>query len=167
MNYQIIEACPNDAKAILEYLKIVGGQTNNLSIDDRGLLISEEEERVLLQNYQENKDGVFLLAKSGDEIICVATAFPTDNRRHSHVLNFAISVKKKYWGQGVAGKVMDEVIDLARKRGFYKIILYVLMSNESAIKLYLKKGFEIEGKLAGNMKIDDEYFDDYYMGKIL
>ncbi len=167
LNYEIIEPKPQDAEDILQYTKIVGGQTNNLSIDNRGLLISLEEEVEFLQKYQESKNGVFLLAKNGDEIIAVATAFPTDNRRHSHVLDFAISVKKEYWGQGIASQMIDKLINLAKERGFYKIMLFVLVSNESAINLYLKKGFKIEGEIAGNMKIGDEYFDDYCMGKIL
>ena len=41
MNILITKAMPEDAKEILEYLKKIGGETDNLTFGSEGLLISE------------------------------------------------------------------------------------------------------------------------------
>lgn len=168
LNYIISEATTSDAQNILDYLKIVGGETDNLSFDSEGITASLEEEIEILEKYQKLKNGVFLLAKINNEIISCATAFQfLNNKKQTHVFKFAISVKKKFWGNKIANKMIDELLNLAKERGCTKMILYVNTANISAISLYLKKGFEIEGKLKNNIKSKDIYLDDYLMSKDL
>jgi hypothetical protein len=64
-NFQIIEAMDLDAKYILEFTKIVGLETKNLSFGAECLPISIEEYQKFLSNYQKTKRGVFSLAKKG------------------------------------------------------------------------------------------------------
>ena len=45
MEIKIEKALPEDAENILEYLKIVGGETDNLTFGAEGMPISIEEER--------------------------------------------------------------------------------------------------------------------------
>ena len=39
--------------------------------------------------------------------------------------------------------------------------------NESAKRLYLSRGFEIEGTKRNSLRIDGEYVDEFYMSKLL
>lgn len=53
---------------------------------------------------------------------------------------------KEYWGQGYAKEASCAVINYCFKNlGLRKISLGVISSNKSAVKLYEKLGFEIEG----------------------
>lgn len=56
-----------------------------------------------------------------------------------HITNLAVD--PAYRRQGVAGKLLAELIDLAKKQGIVRATLEVRASNTSAIKLYEKNGF--------------------------
>ena len=49
-----------------------------------------------------------------------------------------------------------------------KLGLYVFSTNERAIQLYLRKGFEIEGRCPKDIKFgENDYADTIVMGKLL
>jgi len=167
-DYKIVEATPNDAQGILDFLKIVGGETGNLSFDGEGIGVTLEEEQEILQNYQNKKDGAYLLAKIGEEIIaCANSSRFLNNKKQQHVFKMGICVKKKYWGNKIAQNMLEKLLEMSQIRGCKKMILYVNTTNSSAIKLYKKYGFEIEGKLKDNIFSQGKYLDDYLMSKIL
>lgn len=56
-----------------------------------------------------------------------------------------IAVAPAWRGRGIALKLMDEVLSVAKERGCCKITLEVLAGNEVAKSLYMKKGFEPAG----------------------
>jgi ribosomal-protein-alanine N-acetyltransferase len=56
-----------------------------------------------------------------------------------------IATRKDLRGIGIASKLMEEAIRLADEDGLARCILEVGRSNESAIKLYEKFGFTIQG----------------------
>lgn len=60
-----------------------------------------------------------------------------------HITNLAVD--PAYRRQGVAGKLLAELIDLAKKQGIVRATLEVRASNTSAIKLYEKNGFSSVG----------------------
>lgn len=59
-----------------------------------------------------------------------------------HTPEFAISVKKEFRQQGIGFKLMQEIIDLLRKRGYAKASLSVDKENY-AYEMYRKLGFHI------------------------
>lgn len=54
---------------------------------------------------------------------------------------YAIVIRREFWGQGVANFATNEIIDIAKQMGLIKIYLTVLENNINAIKLYEKFGF--------------------------
>ena len=73
MNDFIIEnARPEDAAAILEYLKIVGGETDNLNMGAEGIPITVEVEEAFLRSMLDSSDDVMYAAKADGEIIGIA-----------------------------------------------------------------------------------------------
>ena len=57
-----------------------------------------------------------------------------------------IAVAKEVQGQGIGTKLLKELLEVAKKHGTETINLEVRVSNESAISLYKKHGFEIIGR---------------------
>jgi ribosomal-protein-alanine N-acetyltransferase len=53
-----------------------------------------------------------------------------------------VAVKKECRGLGIGGKLVDRLLVEMREKGVEKIFLEVRVSNSSALKLYLGKGFE-------------------------
>lgn len=56
-----------------------------------------------------------------------------------------VAVLPEFRNLGIAGRLLDGLLDEARKRGVTEFTLEVRVSNEYAIKLYEKAGFVSEG----------------------
>ena len=70
----IIErASSSDARALLAFLKQVGGETDNLSFGAEGLPFSEEEEEAYLLKIQNSRDEIMLVAREKGEIVGTAS----------------------------------------------------------------------------------------------
>lgn len=62
--------------------------------------------------------------------------------------------EKEYWGKGLGGKILQEIIDLAREKLSLKLIyLNVVPANIRAIKAYDKFGFRMEFITDANIKM--------------
>lgn len=81
--FVIERARAEDAAALLDYLKIVGGETENLSFGAEGVPLSHEAEQDYLRSQCESTDNVQYLAKVYGEIIGTAS-LNRKPRRMSH-----------------------------------------------------------------------------------
>jgi len=78
-----------------------------------------------------------------------------------------VIVRDDWQGKGVGTAMMHVVIDLAdRWLNLTRIELTVFTDNESAIALYRKFGFEIEGALRKYAFRDGEFVDAYAMARV-
>ena len=140
--FVIERARAEDAAALLDYLKIVGGETENLSFGAEGVPLDLETEQDYLRLQCESADNVQYLAKVDGEIIGTAS-LNRKPRRMSHRGEFGISLKKAWWGCGAASALTgsDPCLCQAKKNGFEQLNLEVRSSNARAIRLYEKYGF--------------------------
>lgn len=106
--FVIERARAEDAVALLDYLKIVGGETENLSFGAEGVPFSLEAEQDYLRSQCESADNVQYLAKMDGEIIGTAS-LNRKPRRMSHRGEFGISLKKAWWGCGAASALMEAI----------------------------------------------------------
>ena len=88
-------------------------------------------------------------------------------KKTKHVKNLGMGVAKGYRGTGVGSALMDYAIRWARGKGVEKIELSVFSTNETAIRLYEKFGFEREGVARQQFLIDGRYVDEVMMGRFV
>ena len=153
VQFTIVRACAEDAAALLEYLKIVGGETDNLSFGAEGVPLSVDEEGAYLRSQAESADNVQFLAKIDHEIIGTAS-LNRKPRRMSHRGEFGISLKKAYWGYGIASALTEKILSFAKENGFEQLNLEVRSDNTRAIRLYEKYGFRKLCTFPAFFKID-------------
>ena len=139
-SFLIVRAQAEDAAALLEYLKIVGGETENLSFGAKGVALTPDEEAAYLRMQSGSKDHVQYLAKADGEIIGTAS-LNRKPKRMSHRGEFGISLKKTWWGCGAASAMMEKILAFAAENGFEQLNLEVRSDNARAIRLYEKYGF--------------------------
>ena len=156
--FVIERARAEDAAALLEYLKIVGGETENLSFGAEGVPISLETEQDYLRAQYKSPDNVQYLAKVDGEIIGTAS-LNRQPRRMSHRGVFGISLKKAWWGCGAAAALMEAILAFAKENGFEQLNLEVRSSNVRAIHLYEKYGFRKLCTFPHFFKINGKYVD--------
>ena len=130
----IKEARPEDAAKLIEYTKLVGAQTDNLSFGKEGMGDALEVEKEFIEKINSDPRSVMYFAWKNDNIVGCAN-ISSMKRRMSHRANFSISVAKLEWGSGIGS------------------------DNIRAISLYKKFGFVKIGRMPAFSKINGEYID--------
>ena len=156
--FVIERARAEDAAELLEYLKIVGSETQNLSFGAEGVPLDVKTEQAYLGAQYSSPDNAQYLAKVDGEIIGTAS-LNRKPRRMSHRGEFGISLKKAWWGCGAASAMMEAILAFARENGFEQLNLEVRSSNTRAIRLYEKYGFRKLCTFPRFFKINGEYVD--------
>ena len=157
---------PDDAAAILAYLRQVGGETVNLSFGSEGPGISEAEEREYLTRVAASDNSLAVVALAGDEIVGTLTFDGGRRPRLRHAGEVGISVLQAYAGQGLGKALMEYLIAWAEQSGVVrKINLKVRVDNEPAIRLYERLGWVREGRTTRDTLIDGEFNDCLLMGR--
>ena len=92
--------------------------------------------------------------------------FPTRARRR-HVGRIVLAVRDDWQGKGAGTALMQAAVDLADKwLNLTRLELEVYTDNESAIRLYKKFGFNIEGTLVQYSFREGQYVDSYVMARL-
>ena len=115
--YTITPAKPADAAAILDYLKQLGGETDNLSVGAEGLPFTVAEEKAYLAARESTRDCLMLLVKQGGQIIGDASVERLP-RRMRHRGSIGISVLKAHWGRGIGSALMAQPSGSMRNSAF-------------------------------------------------
>ena len=86
----------------------------------------------------------------------------------AHVFGiFGLLVTRQARGQGVASALLRAAEERAKANGGRKLTLGVFATNPTAIRLYERHGYVVEGRHRQAFLIDGEYVDDFEMAKSL
>ncbi len=157
-----------DAGPLLEYLKIIGGESDNLTFGPEGHPNTREQEEAFIESLTRSETHLMVVADFNGEIIGDASLSGSPRERLRHSLELGISVKKAYWRMGVATRLLDAITERARAwPHVIQITLEVKSDNERAIRLYEKSGFIVTGVRAKRMHVNNRYYDTILMVKPL
>ncbi|RDI41027.1 GNAT family N-acetyltransferase [Falsibacillus pallidus] len=104
-------------------------------------------------------------AFDGDALVSVVTFMRESPSKMMHKGSiFAVFTTPSYRGKGIAKALFKELLKkLDEVEGLEQIMLTVVSSNQSAVKLYESLGFESFGTEKNAMKVDGSYYDEDYM----
>lgn len=162
MNIVINRATPKDAAALLDYLKYIGNETDNLTFGPEGLPFSVEDEASYIARTEHSPDEIMLIAKDQGIIIGNASLSRLP-RRMSHRGELSVSVRKDYWNKGIGKQLMSELIHFAKENNFDIVDLQVRSDNFRAIHIYENFGFKKMGTHPAFFKINNDYIPFEYM----
>lgn len=158
-----------DAQEILDLMKIIGGESDNLTFDGRGFYNTtvENEARLLDEKASSDREAFFVVRKDARIAgMCHYTA--CSKERMAHRGTIGICLRKSACGQGLGTALMERLLDFARNTAKSEIVsLEVRCDNSSAIHLYEKFGFEKVGTFRGFFKVNGKLVDFYIMEKFL
>lgn len=149
-----------DAKEIIEFYNIVGGETTFLSFGEGEYKMSVDQEKSAIKSISKSDNNTMILGTIDDKIIALGSITSNQKKKGKHVGILGIVIKKEYCNLGLGKIMMDELINWCKSNGITsKISLVVRKDNPRAIELYKKCGFEVEGILKNEAYIDGEFFD--------
>lgn len=156
----IRHAEPGDAEALRQNYMHPGVYYDTLQLPHPSL--EYWQERLIVKPGQRRLVACIDEQIVGDLMLQVETS-----PRRSHVTTFGISVAAHAQGRGVGSVLMREMINLCDNwLRIERIELTVFADNPSALALYRKFGFEIEGTGRKFALRNGEYVDAYYMARM-
>ncbi len=103
-----------------------------------------------------------------DNVVGWCDVIPKPFEGLNHVATLGMGVLSEYRGKGIGKQLLEIAIHHAHtKNDIEKVELEVFSSNTSAVELYKKYGFVIEGKRVNARKLDGQYDDILLMGKFI
>jgi RimJ/RimL family protein N-acetyltransferase len=161
----IREVAVEDARALLDYVERISGESDFLSFGPGEFELTESEEEDFIRKCRASDNQLFLLGSIDDTIVATLNFSGGRRPRVRHSGEFSMSVRKQYWGLGIGSLMLDTLIAWARDTQIVKKInLRVRTDNQRAIRLYERKGFGIEGTIRKEIFLDGSYFDHHWMG---
>lgn len=88
-------------------------------------------------------------------------------RRVAHSAYVVMGIREAWRRQGIGSELLKRLERWAKEKGVLRLELTVECVNHTAKRLYEKCGFQVEGRRAKSMKVDGEFLDEFYMGKIV
>ncbi len=166
LHYTIRSAIGEDAKELSELRLQIDGETENLDREKGEDFIDIPRFEQIIKTDSEKRRNLFLVAVVHNRIVGFSRCEGIYLNRFSHKVEFGVGVLKDFWGVGIGQNLLKESISWADSNGIKKITLNVLETNDKAIKLYIKFGFEIEGILKKDKILSDgKYYNTLIMGR--
>lgn len=161
----IRHAVESDAAIYIDYLRIVACESDNLILGKGDVKTPEEIEKTYIKNLLKSKGNYRFCGFIDGKLVASINIFRPERRRVSHKSSFCISVLKEFWGNGIGDVMVKHMIDFLKVRGnTKKINLQVREDNISAVNMYKKNGFSVEGKEIMAMIINGESINLLNMG---
>lgn len=162
-------ACPEDAAALLDYLKITATETRFLLSEPEEITLTLAQEEAFIQSRIDSDNELLLIATiDGKHIGNCALCSMGTKQRYRHRCSVSIALYQEYCGLGLGRQMMQAVLEQAKLCGYEQAELEVVADNDTAIALYQSLGFERYGTSKHNMKYKDgTYADAHLMVKYL
>ena len=153
-------AVPDDAPAITDFVNIVGRETRWV-LRERATWSIEEERRTL--GAADGKESAFFIAEIDGRLSGLLNIARGGWPKNAHVAEFGMACLPDCRRVGLGTAILRHALDWARSVGVQKVTLEVFATNEPAIALYRKFGFQEEGRRRREFHIDGELTDGVLM----
>lgn len=150
--YTVRSAAETDAEQLSEIRVQIDGETENMDREaGEGFIDKIGFQKIIKTDSDETKN-LFLVAEVHNRIVGFSRCEGSNLKRLSHKVEFGVCILKEFWGYRMGKSLLQQSIHWADENEIKKISLQVLETNEKAIQLYKKLGFEIEGILKNDKK---------------
>ena len=161
--YPLLKDYPQVQKHLSELIKekaLIGGTQKTTRKQEK------ETMQCIIKRIK-NRTQVYLLVESNKNILGEANVAKKSGVK-SHVGEIGIAIHKSIRRQGIGTRLMEAVIQEAKKNLKIEIVeLEGFSQNKAAIGLYKKLGFKVVGVVKRGLKREGKYFDRILMVKYL
>lgn len=164
----IRRAHKSDAKALIDYLNIIGGESDFLTFGTGQFERNIEQEEEFIVNTLRKNNALFIIAEVNGKIVGNLNFSGGSRQRNAHVGEFGVSVLREYWRNSIGEELIKYLINWSKDSAIIKKInLRVRNDNTRGIRLYKKLGFLEEGILKRDFLINGTFYNSILMGLLI
>lgn len=155
-----------DAEAYLTLGKSIMSENIYSLTQADELILTVEQEREWLKSNIEDECHLIIVAEIDNKIIGQLDFSNGHRKRNAHTGEFGMGVHKDFRELGIGSLLIGALVDWAKNNPkIEKVNLSVHKTNERAISVYKKIGFQVEGLRTKDLKYPDGvYVDTVLMG---
>jgi RimJ/RimL family protein N-acetyltransferase len=157
----------NDAEEFVKLVQQVEKESDFLLWEPGERKMTPEQQRKRIESMMEESNSTIFVAEIDKKLVGYLVVIGGSAKRNKHSCYLVIGILKEFRGKGIGTKLFEELQRWARERNIHRLELTVVTQNEAALALYTKMGFKMEGIKKHSLLINSEYFDEYYMSKLL
>lgn len=134
------------------------------------MLLQPEERNTSIEDLTQqlaDTQNVWFAVSEGQQLLGYLAAYREPFQKTKHTAYLVIGLLPEARGQGFGTQLFEYLFQWAAARQLHRLELTVITENKAAIALYRKQGFEIEGLKRQSLFMNNGYFDEYYMSKLL
>ncbi|MCY0909836.1 MAG: GNAT family protein [Sulfobacillus thermotolerans] len=163
-------ASTEDAPQMLTYMENLAQEPDLLLpmvAEDFRLTVADEASMIARHEARDNALALIAVAAAG-QVVGMWDCMGSTRPALQHAVEFGMSVAREYRGQGVGAALLSAGLDWARQSPtVHRVELEVYVENRSAIRLYEKFGFTIEGRKRHAFYQHGRYHDSLIMALLL
>ena len=159
-------AVPEDAASLVALRRTLFAETSLLLWEPAEFTSGAEDEARLIERFSERTNSLLLVALADQHMVGFLAAMGGERNRLRHSALIALGVLRAHWSKGAGSALLSEVVAWAPGAGIKRLELTVHTSNERALRLYRRHGFEVEGTRRCSLRVDGTYVDEYLMSLI-
>lgn len=159
-------ASESDAAKLIALRRRLYEETNFLLWEPAEFKVTEVDEAKRIQRVTASGNSAIFVVEEAGELVGLASAFGGERNRNRHAATLALGLLRSHWSRGIAMQMMRALIEWAPAVGVTRLDLNVSTANLRAIALYLRCGFQIEGRKRASLLVDGQYVDDYEMALV-
>jgi RimJ/RimL family protein N-acetyltransferase len=154
------DARPEDAEAHIANTNAIASERVFLMTET--FARSAEEIRAQFRDADPTR-ALWLVAEVGGKVVGGANLARGAWSKNAHTATVGVALLPEFRGRGIGEALMREGLEWARRVGVRKVKLGVFATNERALALYRKLGFEEEARLRGEVILDGRPVDEVLM----
>jgi RimJ/RimL family protein N-acetyltransferase len=159
-------ARPDDATAIVAIKNDVVNERRYTLVEPEESHYSTSREAATIIELNRSEGSIYLVAEREGRVVGFLDFVNGRLRRTRHSGMFSIYLAPSVRGEGIGTALIAELLNWATIHPFIdKVTLAVFSTNDHAIALYKKMGFEVEGICSRDVIIDGMYVDSILMYK--
>jgi RimJ/RimL family protein N-acetyltransferase len=163
-NAELRLARPDDARAITAFVNLVGGERRYVLRERATWTLGEERETLRSAN---GKRSAFFVAVVDGRLSGLLNIHRGPWPKNEHVTEFGMACLPTCRRVGLGTALVHRALDWSGSVGARKVTLEVFSSNQAAIALYRKLGFEEEGRRRRQYLVEGELVDGIWMARWL
>lgn len=152
---KIREIQVNDAADMVEYLKVIMGESDFMNSYPEEISQSVEEEEKMIKGFNKSDNILMLVVEMDGRIIASGTIMRLGKIKMRHRGNVALAVLKEFWNLGIGKKILLSLEGYAKDLLLSQIELDYYSGNKRARALYDKIGFMETGKTPNAIILKD------------